>query len=255
MADNEQGSHSTTLIVVVAIIAIAAFSAITFFVARSVAGGGDPQATPQADPSQQQMSPEDEKALKESLLGLQKRDPKDKRALGDVDAPVVMIQYSDYSCPMCAKFTLETLPELQKYIDDGTLRIEYHDLPIFDDQYNSSVGALGGFAAAQQDKFWQFNTAAAQLSAGGDHPVWDEDLAIQVAQQAGVPDIDKFKKDMANQKYARELQQEETEARQMGIAGTPFFYINQYQVNGAQPTDYFKEVIEGVADEVAAEKK
>ena len=56
------------------------------------------------------------------------RDPADGQAKGKVDAPVVMVIYSDFACPFCTQFARNVEPELNKLVKEGTLRIEWRDL-------------------------------------------------------------------------------------------------------------------------------
>ena len=92
------------------------------------------------------------------LGDLARRTPSDPMALGAIDAPVVMVAFSDFRCPFCAQFSLETEPQLvDRYVEDGTLRIEWRDLPIFGKQ--SFDAARAGRAAAAQEKFWEFTHA------------------------------------------------------------------------------------------------
>ena len=86
--------------------------------------------------------------------GLARRDADDYTAIGDVDAPLVMIEYSDYRCPYCALYATETQPELiKKYVDTGKLRIEWRDTPIFGEQ--SLDAAVAAPAAGEQGMLLQ----------------------------------------------------------------------------------------------------
>src|SRR5699024_4476302 len=67
-------------------------------------------------------------------IDLARHEPNDPLANGDPDAPVTLVNYSDFRCPFCAKFATDIQPKLQKYIDNGTMRVEWHDLPIFGEQ-------------------------------------------------------------------------------------------------------------------------
>src|SRR5699024_5603667 len=72
-----------------------------------------------------------------------RRDADDPMAIGDVDAPVVLIDYSDFQCPFCGKFARDTAPELiDEYVDEGILRIEWRDFPYLGD--DSWKGARAG---------------------------------------------------------------------------------------------------------------
>src|SRR5699024_10549139 len=68
-------------------------------------------------------------------LDMSRRDEADPLAMGAVDAPVVMVEYADFRCPFCGVFARDVQPELiSRYVDEGILRIEWRDLPIFGDQ-------------------------------------------------------------------------------------------------------------------------
>ena len=66
-------------------------------------------------------------------------------ALGDVDAPVVMISYSEFQCPFCGKYARDTEPILvEKYVDSGVLRIEWRDFPYLGPESTTAAQAGRG---------------------------------------------------------------------------------------------------------------
>lgn len=80
-------------------------------------------------------------------------------AVGRADAPVVMIEYSDFQCAFCGQFARKTEPELlRSYVDKGLLRIEWRNFSVFGEE--SEQAALAGWAAGQQKKFWEFHDVA-----------------------------------------------------------------------------------------------
>lgn len=85
-----------------------------------------------------------------ALAALARRDPRDATAIGDVDAPVVMISYSEFQCPFCGKFARDTEPALiKKYVDTGVLRIEWRDFPYLGAE--STLAGQAGRAAMKTD--------------------------------------------------------------------------------------------------------
>lgn len=66
-----------------------------------------------------------------NIADIERRDPNDPLAVGPVDAPVVMVVFSDYQCPYCAKWSNDTLTVLENYVDAGDLRVEWRDVNIF----------------------------------------------------------------------------------------------------------------------------
>ncbi|WP_175957377.1 thioredoxin domain-containing protein [Schaalia sp. Marseille-Q2122] len=181
-----------------------------------------------------------------------RRDANDGRAVGSHEAPVVMVEFSDYSCPMCTRFATQVEPELQKFIDDGTLRIEYRDLVIFS-QHGSDIAAAGGWAAAAQGKHAEYRHAV-WAAAGGGHPEYTEDVVVELAKTAGVPDLEKFRADMTSEDTKAKVKAETEHAFSLGIQGTPFMMINDATISGAYPADFVIRTIEEQAKEAAARK-
>ena len=91
------------------------------------------------------------------------RDPDDLLAEGPATAPVVLVVFSDYQCPYCAKWSDETLPELREYVDRGELRVEYRDVNIYGE--DSERAARASLAAAMQGKHAEYH---ARLFADGE---------------------------------------------------------------------------------------
>lgn len=167
----------------------------------------------------------------------------DPLARGPVDAPVVLVVYSDYRCPFCAKFSRDTEPQLvDKYVEAGKLRIEWRDLPIFGEE--SMVAARAGRAAAAQGRFWEFNSALYAAAPDRGHPTFDQAALRGFAQQAGVPDLDRFARDAADTSVDSDIAADALEANMIGVASTPSFVIDGYPVLGAQPLSAFEQLIE-----------
>lgn len=209
--------------------------------ATSSAAGADstspspPETTPEeqaqtADPQVEQM-----------MLDLQRRDPDDVMAVGDVDAPVVMIEYADYRCPYCAAFTLETRPGLQRLVDDGTLRIEFRDLVLFEE--TSQLAAVAARAAAAQGHLDDYQAEVFALSKDG-HGEFDQADLVKIAKEVGVEDLQAFKAAFDDPTITAAVQADTDEARAIGVQSTPTFLINTQVVQGAYPLADFERVIE-----------
>ncbi|PTR28679.1 protein-disulfide isomerase [Rhodococcus sp. OK519] len=172
-----------------------------------------------------------------------RRQDGDPLARGTVDAPVVLVAYSDYRCPFCAKFSRDIEPQLvDKYVDAGVLRIEWRDLPIFGEQ--SMVAARAGRAAAAQGKFWEFNSALYAASPDRGHPDLSAEALRGFAEQAGVPDLDRFVRDSADSSVDQDIAADVLEANMIGVSSTPSFVIDGFPVLGAQPLAVFEQTIE-----------
>lgn len=178
-------------------------------------------------------------------VDLARREAGDPRAKGDIDAPVVLIEYEDFRCPFCAVHARETQPELQKYVDDGTLRIEFHDLAIFGAQSNRAAAASR--AAADQGKFWEFYEAVYADAPERGHANLPDATLLKYAEQIGVPDLDQFKTVMDSDATAAAVQKDAQTAYDIGASSTPLFLVNDEPILGAQPVEVFIEKIERLA--------
>lgn len=146
----------------------------------------------------------------------------DPRALGRDDAPVAIVEYSDYQCPYCQKFHAEVLPQLRRqYIDTGKLRYFFRDLPL--SMHREAVpAAVAARCAAEQEKFWPMNAALfakqGELGAG---------LYPRLARELGL-DGDRFKTCFGNPATRGQVRRDLTESQRYGLNSTPSFLLGRY---------------------------
>ncbi|MER5768997.1 DsbA family protein [Streptomyces sp. NPDC001985] len=175
------------------------------------------------------------------LAKLARRDDGDPLAVGRADAPVVMVEYADFKCGFCGKFARDTEPELiEKYVDSGVLRIEWRNFPIFGEE--SENAARGAWAAGQQGRFWQFHSAA--YAAGAKEKGFGKDRVKELAERAGVPDADRFARDLDSDEAKASVKRDQDEAYGLGATSTPSFLVNGRPIAGAQPMEAFTQAIE-----------
>lgn len=173
------------------------------------------------------------------------KSPADPMALGDVDAPVVMISYSEFQCPFCGRYARETEPELiGRYVDTGVLRIEWRDFPYLGQE--SVVAARAGRAAAAQGEFWAFHDRLFADQPQPNSGRLTTTFLEGVAADLGL-DVDRFRADMNSAETMSAIDADFDEALAVGVNGTPAFLINGEPVFGAQPTSVFVDVIERAA--------
>lgn len=178
------------------------------------------------------------------LAALARRDAGDKLAVGLPDAPVVMIEYADFQCGYCGKFARDTEPELiAEYVDKGVLRIEWRNFPIFGEE--SEAAARASWAAGQQGRFWQFHAAA--FAEGAKEKGFGEDRLRALAEEAGVPDLDRFGRDLDGEAARKAVTRDQEEAYRLGAASTPSFLVGGRPISGAQPKETFVQAIEEAA--------
>ncbi|MCO1577767.1 DsbA family protein [Crossiella sp. SN42] len=214
--------------------------------------------TPPADPpaaqdtaaqnttAQRPSQSEIDAAAKELDTKFTRRREGDPYAKGRVDAPVVLVEYADYRCPYCAKFSTDTRPELiRRFVEQGILRIEWRDLPLFGEQ--SEAAALAARAAGRQGKFWPFHELAFAEAPRSGHGEFGPDRLRDLARRSGVADLAKFERDMTDPALREEVRVDAAEGQEMGLTSTPAFLINGRAVVGAQPLETFTKLIEQAA--------
>ena len=171
--------------------------------------------------------------------------PADPMALGDPNAPVVMVSYSEFQCPFCGRYARETEPELvDRYVDTGVLRIEWRDFPYLGEE--SVVAARAARAASAQGEFWAFHhrlfADQPQPNSGRLTTAFLEGIAAELGL-----DLERFRSDMNSAETMSAIEADFDEALSVGVNGTPAFMINGEPVFGAQPTSVFVDVIERAA--------
>ncbi len=173
--------------------------------------------------------------------------------LGSAEAPVVMLEFSDLSCPYCARFALNTLPQLrQEFIDAGKLRLYFFPFPVHGDVAIKEAEA--GFCAADQGLFWEFQEAMFQRSLQGGFPDgFTPEAAAEVIQGVG-GDPDALKACLAEGRHNAEVMESIAIARELGVRGTPTFFVGRWVVPGAYPYEVFQSVVEKALAEAAAGK-
>lgn len=213
------------------------------------AGTAPPTATPTAEPTPTDvvetptpdaLSDEELQAQRDAVFAeIVRRDPADPTAMGAVDAPVVMVMWADFRCGYCARFELETVPGLEPYVADGTLRIEWRDFPRVTEQ--SPAIAAAARAAALQGAFWPYHDRVfadqATVETMGD------DYLRAVATDLGL-DVAQFDADRVSTDVLAAVEADTQQGAALGVSGTPAFMINGFPIGGAQPLETFVAVIE-----------
>ncbi len=171
----------------------------------------------------------------------------DPMAMGDQDAPVVLVAYSDFQCPFCGKFARDTEPLLvDEYVDDGTLRIEWRDFPYLGQA--SLAAAKAARAAAAQGKFWQFHDALYADQPPPNSGRLDAAFLDGIAGEVGLS-LSKFHGVMQSAEASAAIWRDFEQGQQAGVTGTPAFFVNGRPIMGAQPVDVFRKEIERAAQE------
>ncbi|MDP2952005.1 MAG: DsbA family protein [Chloroflexota bacterium] len=161
---------------------------------------------------------------------------------GSPDAPITIVEYSDFLCHFCQLFATTTGKELERaYIETGKVRLEYRHFPIFGAE--SVWAALASECAADQGRFWPYHDrlmAAATGSQPGDLTV---DKLKGLARETGL-DMEAFTACLDSRKYMEKVIRDYEAGKEAGVRATPTFFINGQRVAGAQPYEAFQSLIE-----------
>jgi protein-disulfide isomerase len=146
--------------------------------------------------------------------------------LGDKNAPITIVEYTDYQCPFCQRFHLSAYPEIKKnYIDTGKVRFFSKDLPL-DFHPNALRAAQSARCAGEQGKFWEIRET---MSANPDK--LDMGHIMGFATELKL-DTQKFQDCVNSDKYKERVQADVAEAMKVGANGTPAFIVGKSTGNG-----------------------
>jgi len=133
-------------------------------------------------------------------------------------------------------------PELERrYIEDGTLRLEWRDFPYLGEESRKAAGAA--LAAQEQERFREYHDLLYENQGSKNAGAFSDDSLIGFAREAGL-DVERFESSFKGGKYEDIVEQVFREAQDAGIQGTPTFLINGRILVGAQPLEVFEQMIE-----------
>jgi protein-disulfide isomerase len=168
--------------------------------------------------------------------------------LGKADAPVLVLEFSDFGCPYCSRFALQTLPQIDsEFIAKGTVRWKY--VPFVIGMFpNGGEAARAAVCAADQDrsKFWQMHDKLYRNQREWRSTTDPEGLFLGYAKSLGL-DEKAFAACYGSDEVKARVAANSEMAARLGVHGTPTFFINGVTVTGAQPIEMFRMLLRGAA--------
>lgn len=166
---------------------------------------------------------------------------------GKNSAKVTVIEFSDFQCPFCRRFFVDTLGQIKKdYIDTGKVKLYYRHFPLsFHPQ--AQMTAEASECANEQGKFWEFHDKVfeEQEKQGPGTITYTVDDVKRWAAETGL-NTSTFNPCVDTNKYKEKVTKDQADGQKAGVSGTPTFYINGTQLVGAQPFSAFKAAIDAV---------
>lgn len=184
----------------------------------------------------------------EALLEALERGPGPSK--GSPDAPVTIVEFSDFQCTYCRKFWRETLPLIdERYIRTGKVRFVYRHLAILGPP--SVQAAMAAECAHEQGKFWPyhdrlFGSTGLFAFSTGNLKRYAEELRLEASG---------FNACLDAERPREKVEQETIIGRMIGMTGTPGFLINGGRLVGAQPFQVFEQIIEAMLKEGARSRQ
>ena len=126
---------------------------------------------------------------------------------------------------------------MDRYVESGTLRIEWRDFPYLGQE--SVNAALAARAAQDQGKFWKYHDLLYENQSDG----FSNERLVELAREAHL-DVEKFKSDLASRRFEQTVTEDFREGQKAGITGTPTFVINGRVLAGLQPLGVYERAIE-----------
>ena len=169
---------------------------------------------------------------------------------GKTDARLTIVEFSDFECPFCGRYSRETFERIQhEFVDTGKVRYAFRHYPLESLHPRALKASVAAECAREQGKFWEFHARLFK----DQQKLGDADLIAQ-ARAVGV-DPGAFDRCLAGPALAK-IRKDQDEGARAGVTGTPFFFLGVVQkdgavkvlnrLSGAQPFDAFKTAIDAL---------
>lgn len=159
---------------------------------------------------------------------------------GEQNAPVTIIEFSDFQCPYCGRFVVETFPHIERYIQEGIVRYGYRHAPFQGE--GSLRAAEASECAADQGAFWAYHDRLFRRLVIDEQRSTSQESLKQLAAELNL-DPTAFAACLDEGRYASLVKNATHSAQDLRISGTPTFFINGHRLVGAQPFAVFEQAI------------
>lgn len=216
----KSASSMRAFYIVLALIAVAGAGWIVYSLAGG--GGGGAAATELVELT----GLDDPQALYQAAKGIQ---------LGEADASVQILVFSDFTCPACKTWSTRVEPQVKsEFVSDGRVRLVYHDFPLGPGpgHEHGFFAARAGRCAEEQGRFWEFHDVLfgrqSEWTFAGSAPV---DQFVQYAGQVGL-DTEAFESCLSSDRHAEVVTANRRLGDMLGVNGTPTVYVGSRPLPG-----------------------
>jgi len=182
-----------------------------------------------------------------------------RNTAGETNAPVKLVEFSDFQCPYCKQFSLQTEPQIMDtYVKTGKVQFTSRSAGnwvsgnVGGGGIESEDAAMAAYCAADQNKYWEmYDALYANNRDVEEQGSFTSERLRAIAQSVGL-DMTTFNSCYSNNKYIDQVNMDFTDAQNAGITGTPFFVITYYvngqrkddTIDGAQPFSVFQQKLD-----------
>ncbi len=159
----------------------------------------------------------------------------DNPSKGPKNAPVTIVEFTDYQCPFCGRVRPTLNQIIEKYKDKVHYVLRDYPLPFHN---NAKKAAEAAHCAGDQGKYWELNTILFK-----NQSALDVDKLKGYAKEIGLNQA-KFDKCLDSDKYLKKVEENQAYGSKVGVNGTPAYFINGVMISGAQPAAAFTEIID-----------
>jgi protein-disulfide isomerase len=196
------------------------------------------KASPTTRPKTQEEKEEQETVLEAEDLALIEDSETVK---GNPEAPITIVEFSEYQCPYCKRYVDETYGKLWDEYGDK-IRYIFRDYPLPFHQHAQKT-AEAARCGGEQDKYWEYHDLLFERNSEWASSEDPNSVLNDFAKELGL-DTDQFSECLSSGKYTQAVKDDFKLGQRVGVSGTPSFFINGRLLVGAQPFENFKVIIE-----------
>jgi protein-disulfide isomerase len=158
-------------------------------------------------------------------------------SIGPADAPITIVEFSDYQCPFCIRWYQDVSARLfENY--KGKIRFVYRDFPLYSLHPDAESAAEAADCAGEQNNYYAYHDLLFSQKYGLGNSAY-----IKYASDLGLK-MDQFNTCVSEHRYKSEVDADVKFASSIGVSSTPTFFVNGLAVVGAQPYEVFQQIID-----------
>jgi protein-disulfide isomerase len=141
---------------------------------------------------------------------------------GPQDAPVTIVEFSDFQCPFCSRMGPILDKVLEKYPE--RVRLVFKNYPLTRIHSMAMKAAVASLAAQEQGRYWEYHDKLFE-----NHKTLSDEKLLEIAEASGL-DMGRFERDRKDPKLSKLIKRDSGEARQNGVHGTPTLFVNGHRL-------------------------